>query len=166
MTVSFIYIILWTADPFWTKLSLMVHHPKLDCHVKNCFTMLMVKVTVNVQLFTECVSKLGMMMHHHEPECLTKRLSGLSLMSILRSSLGLPVTTFRAFLGSFKGSNLIWNSSCAKVFCFVYDALCPFCNSVLGSVWSDSVTFTSFSCTLSGMLAHLAVTGLFKGLLV
>ena len=31
----YIYIILWTADPFWTKLSLMVHHHKLECHVKT-----------------------------------------------------------------------------------------------------------------------------------
>ena len=35
----------------------------------------------------------------------------------------------------------------AEVFCFACDAFCPFCNSVQ----SDNVTF---SCTLSGMLAH------------
>ena len=77
--------------------------------------------------------------------------SGLPLASILRGSLGLPATTFRVSLGSFKGSSLTWNSSCAEVFCFVYDALCTFYNAVLGSVLPDDVIF---SCTLSGMLAH------------
>ena len=76
--------------------------------------------------------------------------SELPLASILRS-LGLPATTFRGSLGSFKGSSLIWNSGCAGIFCFAYDAFCPFYNSVLGSFMSDNVTS---SCTLSGMLAH------------
>ena len=51
----------------------------------------------------------------------------------------------------FKGSSLIWNSSCAELFCFACGALCPFCISVLGSGLSDNV---SFSCTLLGMLAY------------
>ena len=46
---------------------------------------------------------------------------------------------------------LIWNGSCAELFCFVYDALCPCYCSVLGSVLSDNV---SIGCTFSGMLAH------------
>ena len=62
-----------------------------------------------------------------------------------------PAATFRGSLSSFKGSSLIWNGSCAEVFCFAYDALCPFYNSVLGLFLSDNVTF---SCALSGMLAH------------
>ena len=62
--------------------------------------------------------------------------------------LGLPATTFRESLGTFKGSSLIRNCSCAELFCF---ALCPCYSSVLGSVLSDNV---SFSCTFSGMLAH------------
>ena len=74
-------------------------------------------------------------------------ISGLPLASILRRSLGLPTTTFRGSPGSFKGSSLIRNGSCAELFCFAYDALCSFYNSVL----SDNVTF---SCTLSGMLVH------------
>ena len=44
--------------------------------------------------------------------------------SILRRSLGLLNTTFR-------GSIMIWNSSCAEVFCIAYGALCPFYNSAL-----------------------------------
>ena len=68
-------------------------------------------------------------------------------ISILRRSLGLPATTFRGSPGSFKGSSLIPNGSCAEVFCFAYDALCSFYNSVL----SDNVTFSG---TLSGMLAY------------
>ena len=78
-------------------------------------------------------------------------IAGLPLVSILRRSLGLPATALRGSLGNFKGSSLIWNSSCAEVFCFAYDALCPFYISVLGSVLSDNVTF---SCTLLGMLAY------------
>ena len=48
-------------------------------------------------------------------------------------------------------SNIIRNGSRAEVFHFTYDALCPFYNSVLVSVLPGNVTF---SCTLSGMLAH------------
>ena len=70
-------------------------------------------------------------------------------------SLGLPATTGSGSLGKVKRSSLIGNGNCAKVYiyiyCFAYDALCPFCNSVLGSVLSDNVTF---SCTHSGMVAH------------
>ena len=73
--------------------------------------------------------------------------TGLPLGSILRRSLGLPATTFRGSQVSFKGSGLIRNGSCEEVFCFEYDALCSFYNSVL----SDNVTF---SCTLSGILVH------------
>ena len=77
--------------------------------------------------------------------------AGIPLVSILRRSLGLPATALRGSLGNFKGSSLIWNSSCAEVFCFAYDALRPLYISVLGSVLSDNVTF---SCTLLGMLAY------------
>ena len=77
--------------------------------------------------------------------------SGLPLVSLSRGSMGLPPVMFRGSLGSFKGPSLIQNGSCTKVFCFVCDALCPFCNSVLGSVLSDNVPF---SCTLSGMLTY------------
>ena len=68
-------------------------------------------------------------------------------MSILRRSLGLPATALRGSLGSFKGSSLIRNGSCAK-----YSALhmMPYI-SVLGSVLSDNVTF---SCTLLGVLEY------------
>ena len=55
----------------------------------------------------------------------------LPLASTLRRSLGLPATTFRGSLGSFKGSSLIWNGGCAQL--MAYDALCPFYNSAL--VW-------------------------------
>ena len=64
---------------------------------------------------------------------------------------GTHATTFRGSLGNFKGSSLIQNGSCAEVFCFAYDALCPCYNSVMGSILSDNVTF---KCTLSGTLAH------------
>ena len=74
---------------------------------------------------------------------------GFPLANILRS--WDSATTFRGSLASFKGSSLVWNGRCAEVFCFVCDTICPFYNSVLGSVLSDNVTF---SCTLSGMLAH------------
>ena len=77
--------------------------------------------------------------------------AGLPLVSILRRPLGLPATALRGSLGNFKGWSLIWNSGCAKVFCFAYDAFCPFYNLVLGSFLSDNVTS---SCTLSGVLAH------------
>ena len=73
--------------------------------------------------------------------------TGHPLASILKRSLGLPATASRGSPGSFKGSSLIRNGRCAEVFCFAYDALCSFYNSVL----SDSVTFI---CTLSGMLVH------------
>ena len=80
-------------------------------------------------------------------------------MSVIRAPIsedfkevpGLPATTFRGSLGNFKGSSLIQNGSCAEVFCFAYDDLCPCHNSVMGSVLSDNVTI---SCALSGMLAH------------
>ena len=66
------------------------------------------------------------------PTAKRTRVSGLPLASILRKSLGLPATIFRGSLGSFKGSSLIWNGSCAEIFCFAYDALCRCYNSVMG----------------------------------
>ena len=73
--------------------------------------------------------------------------AGLPLVSILRRSLGLPATALRGSLGSFKGSSLIRNGSCAK-----YSALHVMSYvSVLGAVLSDNVTF---SCTLLGVLAY------------
>ena len=69
--------------------------------------------------------------------------------------LGHPATTFR-------GSSLIWNGSCAQVFCFAH--MMPFDPSTT-LFWVQFcrtmtmshlvlVTFTSFSSTLSGMFVH------------
>ena len=46
------YYIIWTADPFATKLGLMVHHHTVDCLVKrlDCSVVVLAKVTVNVHL--------------------------------------------------------------------------------------------------------------------
>ena len=41
---------------------------------------------------------------------------GLPLVSISRRSLGLPATTFKGSLSSFKGSSLIWNGSYPEVY--------------------------------------------------
>ena len=94
--------------------------------------------------------------HTHTPKGIKTQASiypgpGLPLASILRRSLGLSATTFRGSLASFKGSSLVWNSSCTEIFCFVCDVICPFYNSVLGSVLSDNITYI---CTFSGMLVH------------
>ena len=70
-------------------------------------------------------------------------------------SLGHPATTFR-------GWSLIWNGSCAEVFCFAH--MMPFDPSTT-LFWVQFcrtmkmshlvlVTFTSFSSTLSGMFVH------------
>jgi len=40
-----------------TKPSLVVHHHKLQCIVKNCFAVFKVKDTVNAQTFIECLSE-------------------------------------------------------------------------------------------------------------
>ena len=87
-------------------------------------------------------------------QCMMQKVTGLPLASILRMSLGLPATTFTGSLASFKGSSLVWTGSCAEVSCFAYmmDALCPCCNSVIGSVLSNNVTISC--CILSGVLAH------------
>ena len=73
-----VYIV-WTAETFASKHSLIVHH--------HCWSVLWKTAlkghTVKVQLFTECpdnilwtiycfVAKLFMVMHHHEPECHVK----------------------------------------------------------------------------------------------
>ena len=70
------------------KLGLMAHYHKLDCLVKRsgCSIVVKGKVTGKVQNSGECspglyflnckpfVTKLGMVMHHHGPECHAKRL--------------------------------------------------------------------------------------------
>ena len=75
---------------------------------------------------------------------------GLPLVSISRRSLGLPATTFRRFLSSFKGSSL-YEMTAMQKYSALHNALCSFYNSVLVSILPDNVTF---SCTLSGMLVH------------
>ena len=74
----------------------------------------------------------------------------LPLVSISRRSLGLPATTFRRFLSSFKGSSL-YEMTAMQKYSALHNALCSFYNSVLVSVLPDNVTF---SCILSGMLVH------------
>ena len=86
--MTFCYIF-WTADLFTTKLCPMAHHHKLNCLVKklDCSVGVKVKVTGKVQNSSECSSgcyllncwsffltKLGVVIHHHEPECQVKRL--------------------------------------------------------------------------------------------
>ena len=57
--MTFKYII-WTVDPFVTKLGLMVHHRKVDCPVKrlDCSVVVQLKVTGKVQNSSECSSGL------------------------------------------------------------------------------------------------------------
>ena len=47
-----------TADPFATKLGLMVYHLKMDCLVKryDCCVMIKVKVTEKFKSYSECSS--------------------------------------------------------------------------------------------------------------
>ena len=83
-----LFYVIWTTAPFATKLSFMAHHHKLNCLVKrfDCSVVVKVKVTerltipVNVHvdgIFSTAeffVTKLGMVMHHHRPECHARRL--------------------------------------------------------------------------------------------
>ena len=88
-------------DPFATKLGFMAYYHKLDSLVKrlDCSVVVKVKVTgknhpVNVHLNDisstagPFVTKLGMVMHHHEPGCRAKKKKGKKialLSSRLRS---------------------------------------------------------------------------------
>ena len=78
--------IIWTADPFATKLGLMVHHHKVECLVKrlDCSVVVQVKVTKkftvpvnghldNISSAAELsVTKLGMVRQHYGPESCKK----------------------------------------------------------------------------------------------
>ena len=84
------WYIFWTADHFATKLDFMAHHHKMDCLVKrfDCCVVVKVKVAGKVKNSSDCssgwysstvepaVTKLGMVMHHHGPECYARRLVG------------------------------------------------------------------------------------------
>ena len=52
--VDSFYFVLWTVDPFATKLGLIVNHHKLESW-KNWITVFKVKVTVKIQNVNECV---------------------------------------------------------------------------------------------------------------
>ena len=86
--IWFFSYIIWTADPFATKLGLMAHCHRMDCLVNrlDCSVVVKVKVTGKVQNSSKCssgwnllicltvCSQLGMVMHHHGPECHARRL--------------------------------------------------------------------------------------------
>ena len=81
------WYIFWTADPFATKLGLMAHHHKVDCLVKRldcCFwsrsrSQKRCRIPVNVHLddisssAQPSVTKLGMVIQHHEPKCYARK---------------------------------------------------------------------------------------------
>ena len=81
------YCIFWTADPFATKLGLIVHYHKLECFMEklDCcvqsqgHSKISKYLWIFVQMiFSESLSlfatKLCMVMHHYEQDCLSKRL--------------------------------------------------------------------------------------------
>ena len=84
--VSFNYS-LWTADPFATKLGLIVHYYKSECLMNklDCFVQVQDhgKISKCEWMFVQMIfsellnlfaTKLGMVMYHYEPDCLSKRL--------------------------------------------------------------------------------------------
>ena len=50
------YCIFWTADPFATKLSLIVHYLNAECLMEKLIVVFKVKVTAKFQNVIECLS--------------------------------------------------------------------------------------------------------------
>ena len=98
-----LYYIFWTADPFATKLCLIVHYLKPECSMKKldccvqgrghskiskCQGMLIYSIFLIAEPFT---TKLSMVMCHHEPDCPSKRLlssRSRSQQKIIKSEYG------------------------------------------------------------------------------
>ena len=84
-TMTIFFCIFWTADPFATKLGLIVHYYNHKCFMEKLDHGFKVKITANFKISVNVCSddifwvmkpfatKLGMVMHYCKPDCLSKR---------------------------------------------------------------------------------------------